>query len=67
MLKVKKMKTINTERRKFFTKFGIGTLSAGIVSLIPVKHFTASKAEQKHSKSSVTVRINPMAVKRTSK
>jgi hypothetical protein len=58
---------INSERRKFFTKFGIGTLSAGIVSALPFKLFASSKQEKKNSDHSVTISINPMAVKRTKK
>ena len=56
---------INSERRKFFTKFGIGTLSAAIVSAVPFKLFAASKQEKKNSEQSVSISINPMAVKRT--
>lgn len=67
------MKTINPERRKFFTKLGFGALSAGVVNAIPFRlleesfGFAQSSAEKKHSEQKITIAINPLAVKRTNK
>lgn len=61
------MKTINPERRKFFTKLGFGALSAGVVNAIPFRLFAQSSAEKKHSEQKITIAINPLAVKRTNK
>ncbi|MEW5799587.1 MAG: hypothetical protein AB1728_11340 [Bacteroidota bacterium] len=58
---------ISSERRKFFTKFGIGTLSVGILNIVPFKLFASPKQEKKNSEQSVSISINPMAVKRTKK
>lgn len=60
------MKIINPERRKFFTKFGLGALSTSILSIVPFKLF-ASSSEKKHSEQKVSIVINPLAVKRTKK
>lgn len=66
-----KSNKVNTERRKLFARFGIGALSAGLMSVIPVKLFSWMKSEEKisaqsaQSKKSVSISINPNAVKRT--
>ncbi|GEM_PF-2584539 len=66
-----KSNKVNTERRKLFARFGIGALSAGLMSVIPAKLFSGMKSEEKksaqseQSKKSVSISINPNAVKRT--
>ncbi|MBI2429438.1 MAG: hypothetical protein HYV29_11710 [Ignavibacteriales bacterium] len=62
-----KSSIVNSERRKFITKIGIGS----VVSTFMVegfgafKLFTGSKQTKKNSEQSVSITINPMAVKRT--
>ncbi len=60
---------ISSERRKFFAKFGIGTVVSTFMveSLGAFKLFASSKQEKKNSEQSVSISINPMAVKRTKK
>lgn len=63
------MKTtdIRTERRGFFKKAGAGMLGAALLSLVPASLFSRSSAANKKQNSTVTVSINPLAVKRTKK
>ncbi|MDD8016855.1 MAG: hypothetical protein PHP42_00635 [Bacteroidota bacterium] len=60
-----KQDTVNFERRKMFAKFSIGIVSAGLLSLIPMKLFSAAKNVER--KQQISISINPMAVKRASK
>ncbi len=60
-----KTKKINSERRKFFSRLGIGALSAGLMSFLPSKLFSAVSRNNETSKHSVSISVNPMAVKRT--
>jgi hypothetical protein len=58
---------INPARRTFFTKFGLGALSAGVMSMVPLKIFGAPKKNDKKSGQQISITIDPMAVKRTKK
>ena len=58
---------INPARRNFFTKFGLGALSAGVVSMVPLKIFGAVKKNDTKSGQQISITIDPMAVKRTKK
>lgn len=63
---------VNSQRRKLFAKFGIGAISAGILGAVPFKLFASSNVDKKNSEKSdrqqsggsVSITINPMAVKR---
>ncbi|MFA6540723.1 MAG: hypothetical protein WCT99_03905 [Bacteroidota bacterium] len=56
-----KTKKTNSERRKFFSRLGTGAVGAGLVSLLPSILLPSAK---KNEAKSVSVSINPMAVKR---
>lgn len=57
----------NPARRTFFTKFGLGALSAGVMSMIPVPLFAGRKKSNPESGTKISITIDPMAVKRTNK
>lgn len=60
--------TTNTERRTFFKKAGLGALAAGLLSALPLNLFSRTNAPKNNEqRSSVSIRINPMAVKREKK
>jgi len=62
-----KKTTIDTGRRRLFARFGLGALSAGLLSVIPFRS-TAAKAKRTGSTTTtVSITIDPMAVKRTNK
>ena len=64
----KNMKTkVNSARRIFMEKLGIGALSAGILGSIPFKLFAMTNSAKGKSKQKISISINPMAVKRTRK
>lgn len=48
-------------------KFGLGTLSAGVMSIVPMKLFGAPKPQKNKSGQQIAITIDPMAVKRTNK
>ncbi|KAB2925819.1 MAG: hypothetical protein F9K22_02675 [Bacteroidetes bacterium] len=60
-----KKTTIDTGRRRLFARFGLGALSAGILSALPFRS-TAAKAKRTGD-TTISVTIDPMAVKRTNK
>lgn len=53
---------INKERRTFFTKLGLGAVSAALLSMVPLKMFAVSKPVEKKN---ISVSINPLAVQRS--
>jgi hypothetical protein len=57
----------NSARRNFFTKFGLGALSTGVMSMIPVTLFAGRKKSSPESGTQISITIDPMAVKRTNK
>lgn len=59
--------TPNPARRNFFTKIGLGALSAGVMSMVPLKIFGAPKKNAAQSGQQISISIDPMAVKRTNK
>jgi hypothetical protein len=59
--------TTNSARRSFFAKFGLGALSAGVMSMIPAAVFAKSKKNKPASGTQISITIDPMAVKRTNK
>lgn len=64
-----KNENVNPERRKFFKKAGIGAISAGLLSSIPFSLFSRPENSRKSGieKNSVSITINPKAVKRENK
>ena len=58
---------INPAWRNFFTKFGLGALSAGVMNMVPMKIFGAPKKSDTQSGQQISISIDPMAVKRTKK
>lgn len=56
------MKTDN-QRRNFFRKAGAAAIGAGLMTAIPVKLVSAA-TNAKKSEQTISIAINPMAVKR---
>jgi hypothetical protein len=53
----------NSERRNFFKKAGVAAVGAGLLSALPVKLFSKPK-EERQPEQTISITINPMAVKR---
>ncbi len=61
-----KTKRLDSSKRDFFAKAGLGVLSAALVSKIPFsKTFGGSNSAAQNS--NIKVKINPLAVKRKNK
>jgi hypothetical protein len=60
---------INSERRNFFRKFGIGAVASTIMAegFSAVKLFASPNNNKKKTEEQISITINPMAVKRTRK
>jgi hypothetical protein len=58
---------VDHKRRKFFATMGIGFLAGGLISTVTGKLFQLTGKKEVAAEKKVSVSINPMAVKRTSK
>jgi hypothetical protein len=61
-----KTKRLITSKREFFTKAGLGILSAVAVSKIPFSRSFSGKGNSQPN-NSIKIKINPLAVKRKNK
>lgn len=60
-----KKNTINSERRSFFKKAGIGAIGAALTTALPLSLLSKEKSvKNSEQQNSISIKINPMAVKR---
>ncbi len=60
-----KKSNVNSERRSFFKKAGIGAIGAALTGALPLSLFSKEReAKNPETKNSISIKINPMAVKR---
>ncbi len=59
-----KTKTMNSERRSFFKKAGIGAVGAALTSALPLSLFSKEQVKNPDTNNSISIKIDPMAVKR---
>lgn len=59
-----KKENINSERRSFFKKAGIGAVGAALTSALPLSLFAKEQVKNPDTNNSISITIDPMAVKR---
>ena len=55
---------MNSERRSFFKKAGIGAVGAALTSALPLSLFSKEQVKNPDTNNTISIKIDPMAVKR---